>query len=126
PLAFRCDISRPQWQRDLLDGVMNVNVVANVHAFRRRILDRKTRFSQTVYHYGSSNAITASNAQPAGWCIDAWSLGIDGVLPWQTIGSARSWEQGDSQALFYPSPIGPVPSVRLKAYRTGQQDVERL
>jgi len=80
-----------------------------------------------------------------GWCLDAWSLGVDGVLPWQTIGTARSWQQADELSLFYPLPDagrgtgrmtrttspqgaepGVVPSIRLKAYRRGQQDVEYL
>ena len=33
---------------------------------------------------------------------DVWSLGsLDGVLPWQTIGDARSWEKADALSLFY-------------------------
>ena len=59
------------------------------------------------------------------------ALGMDGVLPWQTVGTAGSWKKADELALFYPKrPAadgdGPVPSVRLKAYRRGQQDVEYL
>src|SRR5262249_43830795 len=62
--------------------------------------------------------------------LDAWSLGTDGVLPWQTLGSADSWTKADPLSLFYPArpgqDAGPVPSIRLKAYRRGQQDVEYL
>ncbi len=66
--------------------------------------------------------------QAVGWCLDAWSLGVDGVLPWQTIGRGESWTTADPLALFYPSRNGgePSPSIRLKAYRRGQQDVEYL
>jgi hypothetical protein len=57
-------------------------------------------------------------------------MGLQGVLPWQTIGTAESWKSGDELALFYPDPesnaAAPIPSVRLKAYRRGQQDVEYL
>jgi hypothetical protein len=66
----------------------------------------------------------------AGWSIDSWSLGSDGVLPWQTIGGSESWSKPDALALFYPARTagasGPIPSIRLKAYRRGQQDVEYL
>ena len=95
------------------------------------MLDRKETEGQIVIEYGGSNALTDSNMQAAGWSVDAWSLGVDGVLPWQSIGNAGSWKKADELALFYPKRgdaggDGPVPSVRLKAYRRGQQDVEYL
>jgi hypothetical protein len=97
--------------------------------------------------YGSTNPVEGSNLQPVGWSLDTWSLGADGVLPWQTVGTADSWDRADELALFYPvmgmpraesgsgdgrgletrAPReGVIPSVRLKAYRRGQQDVEYL
>jgi len=131
-LLYRCDISRPQWQRDSLDHVLDYNVV-NGRVFRRHtriVLDRKRRFGQIVVDYGTTNAIEQSNMQPVGWCLDSWTLGSDGVLPWQTIGRHESWEQADQLSLFYPgSYLGqrePIPSIRLKAYRRGEQDAEYL
>ncbi|MGN6544456.1 MAG: DUF4091 domain-containing protein, partial [Aureliella sp.] len=97
--------------------------------YQRLVVDRREKFGEIVVEYGTSNRPDQANVQPVAWCIDAWSLGIDGVLPWQTIGNAQSWKKGDELSLFYPSHSGkggPVPSVRLKAYRRGQQDVEYL
>jgi hypothetical protein len=132
-LVFRCDISRPEWQRDVLDGLLDYNVVSGaMRAYPRIVLDRKRDQGQVVLEYGSSNLVEDSNMQPVGWCLDAWSLGSDGVLPWQTLGTSSSWQRGDRLALFYPGRSGggpraePVPSIRLKAYRRGQQDVEYL
>jgi hypothetical protein len=130
-VLFRCDISRPQWQRDLLDDVLDYNVVGGaMRRYRRMVLDRKEATGQVVIEYGSANSIDRSNVQPAAWCVDAWSLGADGVLPWQTIGTDESWRKADTLALFYPGkPAGydePVASLRLKAFRRGQQDVEYL
>ncbi len=89
--VFRCDISRPQWQRDALDGLLDVNLVGGaMRAYRRMVLDRKDADGQVVIEYGSTNAIEDANTQPVGWCLDAWSLGSDGVLPWQTLGKAES------------------------------------
>jgi hypothetical protein len=94
------------------------------------VTDRKRDLGQIVIEYGSTNAIDQSNMQPVGWCLDDWSLSADGVLPWQTIGTAESWRKADALSLFYPSegpkPGRPAPSIRLKAYRRGQQDVEYL
>jgi hypothetical protein len=130
-LAFRGDISRPQWQRDALDGLLDYNVVGGaVRAYPRIVFDRRQAERQVLIEYGSSNAIEDANMQPVGWCLDAWSLGTDGVLPWQTLGRAGSWQRADRLALFYPGrpgvDSGPVPSIRLKAFRRGQQDVEYL
>ena len=128
-LVFRCDISRPQWQRDALDGLLDYNVVGGaIRPYHRMVLDRKEANGELVVEYGGSNAIEDANVQPVGWCLDAWALGTDGVLPWQTIGTAESWDKADPLALFYPARDGqgPFPSIRLKAYRRGQQDVEYL
>ena len=130
-LAFRCDISRPQWQRDILDGVLDVNIVGgDFRRYQRAVIDRKARNGEITINYGSSNNIEDSNVQPAAWCVDTWCLGGDGVLPWQTVGNDRSWSEADQLSLFYPGGrVGrkePVASVRLKSYRRGQQDVEYL
>ncbi|MDX2035331.1 MAG: DUF4091 domain-containing protein [Isosphaeraceae bacterium] len=129
-VLFRADISRPQWQRDTLDGLLDYNVTSSAfRSYRRIVLDRKRSDRQFLIEYGSANSIEASNIQPVAWSIDAWSLGTDGVLPWQTIGTAESWKRADTLSLFYPSRgpgHEPIPSVRLKAFRRGQQDVEYL
>lgn len=133
-LAFRCDISRPQWQRDIFDGLLNVNVVSGdaFTRYRRLALDRKQRAAggQLIQVYGSTNTLETSNYQPVGWCLDTWTQGADGVIPWQTVGNAQSWEKADALSLFYPGTTtqgrGPFASIRLKAYLRGQQDVEYL
>lgn len=129
-LVFRADISRPQWQRDSLDGLLDYNVVSSAfRPYHRMVIDRKRANGELVLEYGGSNPIEDANVQAVGWCLDTWALGADGVIPWQTIGSAESWSKADELALFYPGPVrraAPVPSIRLKAYRRGQQDVEYL
>lgn len=131
-MLFRCDISRPQWQRDLMDDVLNYNVVGGgaFLQYRRMVLDRKRRFHQVVIPYGTTNDPADSNMQPVGWSLDNWTLGADGVLPWQVIGNNDSWKHGEATCLFYPGgPVGskqPIPSIRLKAYLRGEQDVDYL
>lgn len=131
-MLFRADISRPEWQRNALDHVLDYNVVGG-GAFRkydRMVLDRKRAFGEIVIPYGTSNNPADSNVQPAAWCLDSWTTGGDGVLPWQVIGGENSWKNADDLSLFYPGdPIGqkePVPSIRLKSYLRGEQDVEYL
>jgi hypothetical protein len=128
-MVFRADVSRPMWQRGVLDGLLDYNVVGgSLRSYHRMVLDRKQANGEIVIEYGAANAIAGSNMQPVGWSLDAWTLGVDGVLPWQTVGSAESWKAADDLSLFYPGrrSDGPLPSVRLKAFRRGQQDVEYL
>jgi hypothetical protein len=125
--TYRADISRPEWQRQLLDGVTSVEVVSGVlRAYRNRVIGRAEQFDNLVYMYGSANKLGTPNVMPAAWCVETWALGADGVVPWQTIGKADSWQTPDELSLFYPTPNGPVPSLRLKSFRAGQQLVEYL
>lgn len=128
---FRCDISRPQWQREMLDGVMNVNIIGGAfRPYQRMVMDRKAANGELVINYGTANRIEDANAHAVAWSLDAWTLGADGVLPWQTIGKDTSWTQADELSLFYPGKavgqMRPQASVRLKAYRQGQQLIEYL
>ncbi|XZE34862.1 hypothetical protein SH501x_000336 [Pirellulaceae bacterium SH501] len=135
-LFYRCDVSRPQWQRTTLDGLMRYNVVSQTafRQYRRLVLDRKCIDDQLVMIYGSANPLGTNNVQTLAWAWDSWMRGGDGILPWQTIGTNKSWEAPDECSLFYPARNGatgttastPVPSIRLKAYCYAQQDVERL
>jgi hypothetical protein len=137
-LVFRADISRPEWRRDSLDGLLDYHVVSSaMRTYPRLVFERKRTLGEIVLEYGSTSPVEGSNVQPAAWCLDAWSLGADGVIPWQTIGTDESWDRADELALFYPGRrpssrasanalAPPVPSIRLKAYRRGQQDVEYL
>ena len=125
--VFRADLSRPEWQRDLLDGVTSVEVVSGIlRTYHERVVKRASEFGNLVFMYGSANRLGTPNVMPAAWCVETWALGADGVVPWQTIGKPDAWQQPDPLALFYPTPNGPVPSLRLKSFRAGQQLVEYL
>jgi hypothetical protein len=84
-----------------------------------------------MFHTGrmkrtTHSLVEESNVRPALWCLSAWAKGATGVLPWQSIGGEKSWEQAEQTALFYPGQEGPQPSARLKAFTRGQQEVEYL
>jgi hypothetical protein len=125
--VFRIDVSRPEWQRDLLDGVTTVDVVSGtLREYPRRVIGRNRRDGKLTYMYGTVNKLGQPLVINAAWCAESWALGADGVVPWQTIGGKDSLTKPDDLAVFYPGPDGPLPSLRLKAFRAGQQLAEYL
>ena len=52
---------------------------------------------ELLIEYGTANALTESNMQGVGWALDAWSIGTDGVLPWQVLGRDKSWQEADAR-----------------------------
>lgn len=125
--AFRIDVSRPEWQRDLLDGVTNVDVISGtLREYPLRSIGRNRRDGKMTYMYGAATKLGQPLVINAAWCAESWSLGADGIVPWQTIGNKDSLTKPDDLAIFYPGPDGPLPSLRLKAVRAGQQLAEYL
>lgn len=126
-LTFRADISRPQWQRELLDHCVNVEVVSGaLRTYWPRVRRRAEECGNLYYMYGSANAIGTPNIANAAWCVESWALGAGGVVPWNTIGKPGAWQTPDELSVLYPTANGPVPSLRLKTFRAGQQLVEYL
>ena len=127
---YRGDISRPELQRDWLDGLIDVMCVSGAlfahpeqcRAFREQ--------GVRLWHYGEANPVAASNLSGVAWALKAYSAGADGILPWQVIGGDSAYTQPTPTALLIPGTrfglTGPVVSLRLLALCRGQQDVEYL
>jgi hypothetical protein len=126
--AYRADISFPEFSRNILWGVTDAEYIGdnNVQKVRMKEDERLHTGAGRTAEYGTANRIEDPNTQPVIWSISAWTRGASGVLPWQTLGNSGSWNKADQTALFYPHPEGPMPSLRLKAFTRGQQDVEYL
>jgi hypothetical protein len=130
-LITREDISRPQWQRDTLDGLIDLMVVSGeLFAKGPRLREMKERLGVRYWNYGTANAVRRSNTEAEAWGVSAWLAGADGIVPWQTIGEDENYMRAEETALLLPGKrfgiTGPVASLRLKALRRAQQDVEYL
>ena len=129
--AFRADISRPGWQRDWLNNLLDVMYVGGVFfqkAHRCRIMAEEG--NMILYSYGSCNNINESNLNTENWCVASYLNGADGVLPWQSLGRDSAFKEPEQTSLIvdgstrFGYPV--IASLRVKALRRGAQDVEYL
>jgi hypothetical protein len=130
-LITREDISRPQWQRDYLDGQIDLMVVSGeLYTKGPRLREMQERLGVRYWNYGTANAVRRSNTEAEAWTVSAWLAGADGIVPWQSIGEDANYTRAEDTALLLPGKrfgiVGPVASLRLKALRRAQQDVEYL
>ena len=134
PLKYRIDISRPEFDRGELSGKANLWVVG-MDAFRkynRMLLDRAEQTGEEIWTYSGSSNVEDSNHSIQAWALESYAGGAQGIVPWQTIIRGREpLSKGDSLAIFdLVDDAGNEPviyhSIRLKAYRRAQQDIEYL
>ncbi|MCX6621478.1 MAG: DUF4091 domain-containing protein, partial [Acidobacteria bacterium] len=131
PIVFRIDLSRVEWARDLLTDQIDIDCTSQ-HLFdhSRHMLDNRPRFGREFWHYSSTNHPKTSNVSMRAWAWRAWLGGADGIVPWNTVRGAQAWDRADALTVFYVgTKFGskePFGSLRLKAFRRGQQDVEYL
>jgi hypothetical protein len=127
PLRFRVDLSRPQWRRGHLDGLVDLDVVSGIYREHPGLVFRR---GEDVWTYGSVAAPGANGQSARAWCVQAFLDGCDGVVPWQSIGRQDSWGTPEETALILPAtpglPRGPCATLRLKMLRRGAQDAELL
>ena len=131
PVILRTDISRVEWIRDLLAGQIDLNCISRRFFEKNRyLMDDRRRFGRESWNYASTNHPRESNVAMRAWCWRVWLHGGDGLVPWNTVRGAEAWNRAEPLTVFYPgSKFGknePYASLRLKAYRRGQQDLEYL
>jgi len=131
----RSDISRPNWQGRVLDGIIDTQYGAMgspANNRRLRILHEDTGVK--INDYGSANGDTTSNTQSVTVLLKVYLGGGGAHLPWQSLGSDSALDLGDlgaggGNALLVPGKRFGLPVVgdaRLKAFREGQQIIEYL
>jgi hypothetical protein len=136
--AARADISRPQWQADLLDGIVTCIYFSgglfSDPAMHRRAVELSRRGGFQLRVYGGANPDTRSNSETLAWILDARLKGANAALPWQTLGGEGALDDNDKSAfgcnaLFVPgSRAGKkvLADMRVKAFRDGEQLIEYI
>ena len=131
PMIVRADISYVDYIRDQLAGELDLNCTSQ-HFFTKNkyLMDHRDRFGKVYWNYASTNHPRETNVSMRAWCWRAWLAGADGVVPWNTIRGMEAWDRAEPLTVFY---VGkkfgvnkPFDSLRLKAFRRGEQDIEYM
>jgi len=146
---FRVDISnRTGMNRGKLDGLLNLWCCSRVTDYHGELPNRQLKYPDEVWwYYGGGNSPSGNNLTNSRRFLQVWAWGVDGALPyWNTYSTQSqeyaggpyipSWWLANNLTLVYSGQNVPVPgvapydgalaSVRLKAMRRGQQDIEYL
>ena len=154
---YRGDISRPQWQFSFLDnGAMNLHCISAAFFTKNyKVRTRAQRFGWETWLYGGGPNEFGNTLALYGACVNSWSLGADGILPYYT-GLNSKLGTFDDLAMLYRctaaeaasvglkvapqkvtgmnlknipeefSYVGPFPSTRLLVARSAVQDIEAM
>lgn len=133
-LDYRIDISRPEFDRGQLTGKSDLWVVSGkaFADYHRLVMDRAETTGERIWVYGAAAPATQSSRAIMAWALSAYRNGASGLVPWQTInrdGSAMKQSDPLGIFIFDRSPDGAAairPTLRLKAFRRAQQDIEYL
>ena len=125
----RTDISYSPWGRNTQWGVTDLECLGGGGPQKIRMKqDEQVLWGRSTFtQYGAANHPSEPNLQPVIWSLLCWSNGASGLAAWSTVGTPASWSKGSETAVLYPQKNGSiVPSVRLKAFRHGEQMTEYL
>jgi hypothetical protein len=126
------DISRPQWDRDILRGQRDLVRVSSALYQYPRLMKQWQREGTVILNYGQPDWPFVRPLRTTAWAWHAWSHGADGILPWSAT-PMEGFSEGDW--LRKPDRLAVVcpvhedkswsrPTLRLKCFRRGQQDME--
>jgi hypothetical protein len=129
-MIHRVDVSRPEWGRDTLDRLVDLNDTGGHAKFKEWLEDWRERYDQHIWTYGGTPNLTVSALAIELRAVDLFTHGAEGFVPWKTTGPDNSWTEFTDTTIFYTGkPVGvngPCASLRLKAFRKGEQDVEYI
>lgn len=134
-MVTRSDVSRPQWQGSISDGLMDVMVVnSEIFSMQNLAKDHKRRMPTQLIVYGGANSQALANLDSVATLVKSYIFEGDGFVPWQALGSednldhAENLENGNALIVDARKHFGlnSVASFRVHAFRQGAQICELL
>lgn len=127
---FRIDLSRPQFRREYLDGLVDLCVNNAARFYPRQSLEPVRRFGEELWSYGQAPGPEHPPWECVGWLLEAFDHGATGLVPWQSVGTYENWTEASALALLLPPRPGyadqPAPTLRLLALRHAVEDTVTL
>lgn len=127
---FRIDLSRPQFRRNHLDGLVDICVNNAARYYPNQSLRPVRTSTETIWSYGQAPHPASPPWECIGWLMEAYDHGCQGLVPWQCVGTPENWIEPSPLALILPPREGfsdaPAPTLRLKALRQGLEDLRIL
>lgn len=138
---YRIDCSRVEEARGMMNKVdtmvfsqHNIRSFPSIaREFMRTYEPKKPGEARKGWEYGGTVPVNTLPVANRGWPIECWLEGRDGLLPWLAYAGNDAWESAEAaeNAVFYPASEkwdynGCYGSLRMKAFRDGQQDAECL
>lgn len=125
---FRVDLSRPEWRRDHLDGLLGLVVTNRWDDRAAMILAKARAHGEEVWAYGEAPSPRRPPVETWAWVMRACLAGAYGMVPWQSVGTPGAWLSPDATALILPArpglPRGFYPTLRLKMLRAACEAAE--
>ena len=138
---FRVDCSRVEEVHGMFTNVdLFVGANGNAREYRKLLEDQAAAYipkpgngSRKTWVYGGTSKPSEACTADRSWAIEAYLAGYDGIVPWLAYGGDDAWDSAEAaeNAIFYPAAKrwdedGCYGSLRMKAFRDGQQDVEYM
>ncbi|MEI7880544.1 MAG: hypothetical protein WCI95_06685 [bacterium] len=135
-IRYCIDISRPQWDFGEIAGTRDMFRISSEFFRFRKLVKQRIREGTSIINYGGAHSPAEMPMHETLWCWRGALLGAEGILPWSATPmegfSNMGWlEVADPLSVLCPSAYKPgspwvLPTLRLKAFRRGQQDAEFL
>lgn len=129
-IDVRADINLPQYQRDTLDGLLDITVTSAALLEKNDLLLTHPQRFGTLWVAGGQISPEFGWNEIYKWAWSARLAGARGLSIQHALGRDRDWDNAADASLLLPAERfgkrGAYPSVRLKALRTVQQDMEWL
>lgn len=127
----RGDISRPELMGDRYDDALELLVVSSAVSRHPVMVENllATVKKAKLWWYGGGRGADADPAMYIPLFLSRWELGCDGGMPeYTSLAGTNDWSKADPLRVvrYDPKSGMPVASLRMKAYRQAQQDMELL
>ena len=130
PLCLRADLALPQWQRHTLAGLLDLAVLNDTLLSKNRLILGAPDGFESLWFSGTYVPCELGWADAIRWAWTARLAGARGLVIREALAADEDWDKATDTRMLYPGRrfdySGAYASLRLKALRRAQQDLDWL